>query len=243
VLGINLLVGRFHLRTALWRAELGDGAVEQVDLVVEVDNCSRISARLLQSFSDFLIPLTASHSSLSSPSGSLTAFLRLPLPSVASAYCFSCQLLVPLFVLDGLNGARVRGLLVTEVSFCSQIWLSSKRDSSPTLCSGLWYMPSGLTSAMLSHEPQQRRVDSMSCRYSSGYLRISSSRLSFDGPFVEDSIPFRRASHMHRYHGRRETNMVLMKPDIFTLDACYRVGRGDYSAYLCVLSAGAHSAC
>jgi len=43
------LVGRFHLRTALWRAELCDGAVEQVNLVVEVDNWGRVSERLSKS--------------------------------------------------------------------------------------------------------------------------------------------------------------------------------------------------
>ena len=37
VVGHDLLVGCFHLRTTLRRAKLGDGAVEQVDLVVEVD--------------------------------------------------------------------------------------------------------------------------------------------------------------------------------------------------------------
>jgi hypothetical protein len=60
--------------------------------------------------------LTASHSSLSSPSGSLTAFLKLPLPSVASAYCLSCQLLVPRPDFCGLKGARVRGLLKKDES-------------------------------------------------------------------------------------------------------------------------------
>jgi hypothetical protein len=36
---VSLLVGGFHLGTALGRTELGDGAVEEVDLVVEVDDC------------------------------------------------------------------------------------------------------------------------------------------------------------------------------------------------------------
>lgn len=35
------------------------------------------------------IPLTASHSSKSSPSGSFTTFLKLPLPKVCSAYLLS----------------------------------------------------------------------------------------------------------------------------------------------------------
>jgi hypothetical protein len=32
-------VGGFHLWAGLWRAELCDSAVEEVDLVVEVDDC------------------------------------------------------------------------------------------------------------------------------------------------------------------------------------------------------------
>ena len=37
------LVSRFHLWAGLRGAELGDGAVEKVDLVVEVDDCSLVS--------------------------------------------------------------------------------------------------------------------------------------------------------------------------------------------------------
>lgn len=33
------LFGGFHLGTGRWGAEFGDGAVEQIDLVVEVDDC------------------------------------------------------------------------------------------------------------------------------------------------------------------------------------------------------------
>lgn len=33
-----LLIGRLHFRTALRRTELGDGAVKEVDLVVEIDH-------------------------------------------------------------------------------------------------------------------------------------------------------------------------------------------------------------
>jgi len=40
---VGLLVGGFHLRTALGGAELGDGAIEEVDLVVEVDDCHLVS--------------------------------------------------------------------------------------------------------------------------------------------------------------------------------------------------------
>lgn len=105
-----ILVCSLHLRTALWRAKFSDGAIEKIDLVVEVDHCYRLAHDAL--IHRHYKPFTASHSSLSSPSGSFTAFLRLPLPSVASAYCLSCQLLVPLLDFCGLNGARcVRGLL------------------------------------------------------------------------------------------------------------------------------------
>jgi hypothetical protein len=45
VRGYGLLVGGFHLWTALGRAELCDGAVEEVDLVVEVDDFHESSAR------------------------------------------------------------------------------------------------------------------------------------------------------------------------------------------------------
>jgi hypothetical protein len=41
-----LLVCSFHLRAALRRTELGDGAVEQVDLVVKVDNYPLVLAEL-----------------------------------------------------------------------------------------------------------------------------------------------------------------------------------------------------
>jgi hypothetical protein len=41
---VGLLVGGFHLWTALGRAELCDGAVEEVDLVVEVDDYHASSA-------------------------------------------------------------------------------------------------------------------------------------------------------------------------------------------------------
>jgi hypothetical protein len=43
----RLLVCGFHLWTALRRAELGDGAVKQVDLVVKVDDYPFVSAELL----------------------------------------------------------------------------------------------------------------------------------------------------------------------------------------------------
>ena len=91
--GAFLLICCLHLWTRLGGAELGDGAVEEVDLVIEVDDCSR-ALMLAPStpspglISDF-VPLTASHSLRSSPSGSLTALRRLPLPSVASANCRS----------------------------------------------------------------------------------------------------------------------------------------------------------
>jgi len=35
--GLDILVCGLHLWTALWAAELGDRAIQQVDLVVEVD--------------------------------------------------------------------------------------------------------------------------------------------------------------------------------------------------------------
>ena len=81
-------VGGFHFGAGLRGAEFCDAAVEEVDLVVEVDDWR------CQSFGEergrvFALPLTASHSFRSSPSGSFTAFLRLPLPSVASANCRS----------------------------------------------------------------------------------------------------------------------------------------------------------
>lgn len=37
---VALLIGRLHLGAGLRRAELGDGAIEEVDLVVKVDNCA-----------------------------------------------------------------------------------------------------------------------------------------------------------------------------------------------------------
>lgn len=107
---MSLLVCCLHLWTALRRAKLSDGAIKQIDLVVEIDNCRLASAIPSVTESIFLL-LTASHSSLSSPSGNLTAFLKLPLPRVASAYCLSCQLLVPRPDFWGLNGPRVRGFL------------------------------------------------------------------------------------------------------------------------------------
>lgn len=33
-----------HLGTGLWGAKLSDGAIEQVDLIVEVDHLSKVSA-------------------------------------------------------------------------------------------------------------------------------------------------------------------------------------------------------
>lgn len=38
------LVSGFHLWTALRGAELGDGSIEQVDLVIEIDDCAPMSA-------------------------------------------------------------------------------------------------------------------------------------------------------------------------------------------------------
>ena len=35
-------IGGFHFGAGLWRAEFGDGAVEEIDLVVEVDDCCSI---------------------------------------------------------------------------------------------------------------------------------------------------------------------------------------------------------
>ena len=34
-----LLIRCLHLGTRLWRTKLGDGAIEQVDLIVEIHNC------------------------------------------------------------------------------------------------------------------------------------------------------------------------------------------------------------
>lgn len=42
----NLLIGRLHLRARLRGAELGDGAIDQVDLVVKVHHCRCKSARI-----------------------------------------------------------------------------------------------------------------------------------------------------------------------------------------------------
>ena len=93
-------IGGFHLGAGLWGAEFGDGTVEEVDLVIEVDDCVELAGVF-----DFVfvypgrassnLPFTASHSSRSSPSGSWTTLRKLPLPRVASANCLSCQLLVP----------------------------------------------------------------------------------------------------------------------------------------------------
>jgi hypothetical protein len=47
IVRVGLLVSSLHLRTALWGAELSDGAVEEVDLVVEVDDCHQMLAMLL----------------------------------------------------------------------------------------------------------------------------------------------------------------------------------------------------
>jgi hypothetical protein len=80
-------VGGFHFGAGLRGAEFGDAAVEEVDLVVEVDDWGVLN--LVGRVWDLSSPLTASHSFRSSPSGSFTAFLRLPLPSVASANCRS----------------------------------------------------------------------------------------------------------------------------------------------------------
>ena len=81
------------------------------------------------------LQLTANHSSLSSPSGSLTAFLRLPLPKVASANCFSCQFVVPFPAFCGRNGALVRELLYAR-SFSDMPPLCKKRRC--LLCCGEW---------------------------------------------------------------------------------------------------------
>ena len=60
-------------------------------------------------------PLTASHSSRSSPSGSCTTLRRLPLPRVASANCFNCQPFVPLARFCGWKAVpRDRALLLLE---------------------------------------------------------------------------------------------------------------------------------
>ncbi len=86
----GLLVSGLHLRARLRRAEFCDRAIEEVDLVVEIDDYSMLTQIVLQPRGEeVVIPLTASHSLRSSPSGSFTAFLKLPLPRVASANCRS----------------------------------------------------------------------------------------------------------------------------------------------------------
>ena len=116
----DLLVRSLHLRTALRRAELCDRAIQQIDLIVEIDDCdSSAGTHALSPRSQIRSqspPLTANHSFTSSPSGNLTAFLKLPLPSVASANCRSCQLLVPLFAFCGRKGPRARAFLPSETS-------------------------------------------------------------------------------------------------------------------------------
>jgi hypothetical protein len=76
--------GRGHCGTGGGRAEFGDTAVEEVQLVVEIYYWKdvRIGVGLMGTGD---VPFTASHSFRSSPSGNLTALRRLPDPSVASA--------------------------------------------------------------------------------------------------------------------------------------------------------------
>lgn len=111
------LVRRLHLGARLRRAELGDGAVEEVDLVVKVHHCAPSASGLFLLSSrvspgGYIVLFTASHSFSSSPSGSLTILRRLPPPRVASAYWRSWWLVVPpLPGARGRNWFRVRWLL------------------------------------------------------------------------------------------------------------------------------------
>jgi hypothetical protein len=47
----NILVRRLHLRARLGRAELGDGAIEEVDLVVKVHHCHPVSVCFSRGYS------------------------------------------------------------------------------------------------------------------------------------------------------------------------------------------------
>lgn len=68
-----------HLRTALRGAELGDAAVKEIDLIIEVDNCPKYvsTSGMCRTGEERNIPFTASHSFSSSPSGNFTAFFKL----------------------------------------------------------------------------------------------------------------------------------------------------------------------
>jgi len=84
------------------------------------------------------IPFTASHSSLSSPSGSCTTFLKLPLPSVASANCLSCQLLVPFARFCGWNEAPLRFLAFELLHVNRSAMVPSPFLPLPSPCRSLW---------------------------------------------------------------------------------------------------------
>lgn len=91
---MDLLLGCFHLWTGLRAAELRDGAVEKVDLVVEVDDCfSPVSASVRPTFC---------------PCVSLPSFVSLfrratQLVTRAAALTVDSQPLIPILALGQLN--------------------------------------------------------------------------------------------------------------------------------------------
>ena len=89
---LNELIRSLHFGARSRRAKLGNRSIEKINVIIKIDHyMSRLLARLKPPFPKTWThaPLTASHSFKSSPSGNLTAFLKLPLPSVASANCLN----------------------------------------------------------------------------------------------------------------------------------------------------------
>nr|POE90627.1 hypothetical protein CFP56_60240 [Quercus suber] len=88
------LVGGFHLRACRRRAELGDGSVEEIDLVVEVDHCICLLALAQSSRLLLRQSVGTQHTIDSEPFVSILAFGQLDhLPQTSATKCGLGELL------------------------------------------------------------------------------------------------------------------------------------------------------